>query len=83
MGAPTAAVLYEYLNVWELVQSVVLVPGMADRFVWRWTESGNYSASLAYRAFFVGMTSLAGAKFVWRATTPPKVKFFFWIALHG
>jgi hypothetical protein len=26
---------------------------------------------------------MLGAKDVWRTSTPPKVKFFFWLALHG
>jgi hypothetical protein len=26
---------------------------------------------------------MAGAKELWRANVPPKVKFFFWLALHG
>lgn len=29
------------------------------------------------------MTSLRGAKEVWRAQVPPKVKFFFWVTIHG
>ncbi|XP_066342265.1 uncharacterized protein [Miscanthus floridulus] len=29
------------------------------------------------------MTTLAGAKQLWKAAVPPKVKFFFWQALHG
>jgi hypothetical protein len=31
----------------------------------------------------VGWASLAGAKVLWRAHALPKVKFFFWLALHG
>ena len=54
-----------------------------DRFIWKWTGNGEYTASSAYRAFFIGMTLLVGAKDVWRASVPPKVKFFFWLALHG
>ena len=81
-GAPTAAVLCDYVTVWDMVDSVVLVPHTADRFIWKWSETGNYTASSAYQAFFTGMTSLVGAKHVWRAATPPKVKFFFWLALH-
>jgi len=50
-GATTAAVLCES-------------PRVADRYIWKWTPSGNYSASSAYRAFFFGMTSLLGAMFV-------------------
>lgn len=29
------------------------------------------------------MRSLVGAKYLWRSSAPPKIKFFFWIALHG
>jgi hypothetical protein len=29
------------------------------------------------------MMTLVGAKHVWRSTVLPKVKFFFWLALHG
>ena len=29
------------------------------------------------------MSSLLGAKELWRASAPPKVKLFFWLALHG
>jgi hypothetical protein len=39
--------------------------------------------SSAYRSFFIGMSSLLGAKELWKASALPKVKFFFWLALHG
>jgi len=65
------------------LETFQLSPHTSDRFIWKWTASGTYNASSAYRAFFIGMTSLPGAKFVWRAAVPPKVKFFFWLALHG
>jgi hypothetical protein len=54
-----------------------------DRFVWRWTADGKYSVRSAYRTYFTGWTTMAGAKEIWRAPVPPKVKFFFWIVLHG
>lgn len=56
---------------------------MPDRFVWKWIADGVYTTSSAYRAFFIGSAALPGARLVWRAATPPKVKFFFWLALHG
>lgn len=34
-------------------------------------------------SLIIGMTFLQGAMEVWRAAVPPKVKFFFWLALHG
>jgi hypothetical protein len=54
-----------------------------DRFVWHWTADGQYSVHSTYRAYFVGWTSMAGAVGLWRAAAPLKVKYFFWIALHG
>jgi hypothetical protein len=54
----------------------------SDRFIWRWTTDGTYSASSAYRAFFVGMATLRGAKELWKVRAPPKCKFFFWLLLH-
>lgn len=76
-------VLCEYVMPWEKIEDIQSQPLQSDRFVWRWTESGQYSASSAYRSFFVGMSSLLGAKDIWRSTVPPKVKFFFWLAIHG
>jgi hypothetical protein len=82
-GAPTAVVLTEYLMLWELLEDIQLQPGVPDRLIWKWSAGGEYSSSSAYRAFFVGRMPLLGAKEIWRASAPPKVKFFFWLALHG
>ena len=82
-GAPTAPVLCDYVLLWEKLERVHLQPMVSDRFVWKWTGDGNYSASLAYRSFFLGRTLLVGAEHLWHAHAPPKVKFFFWVALHG
>ena len=54
-----------------------------DHNVDRRTGDGKYSASSAYRSFFFGRTLLIGAKHLWHEHAPPKVKFFFWIGLHG
>lgn len=66
-GAPIVPVLCDYIQVWEAAENIILNQFEADRFIWRWTANGEYSASLAYRSFFIGMTSLQGAKEVWRA----------------
>jgi hypothetical protein len=78
-----APVLYEYIEFWDRLESVQLRPLVNDWFVWRWTRDGPYSVSSAYRSFFIGMSSLLGAKELWKASALPKVKFFFWLALHG
>ncbi|WVZ68209.1 hypothetical protein U9M48_017172 [Paspalum notatum var. saurae] len=53
-----------------------------DNFCWRWTPDHQYSAASAYKSCFVGSTLLAGAKVVWKARVPPRVKFFAWLALQ-
>lgn len=83
VGAPTAPVLYDYVFLWEKIEYVQLQTAVPDRFVWRWTADVKYSASSAYRSFFTRMSSLIGARELWKAKVPPKVMFFFWIALHG
>jgi hypothetical protein len=64
------------------LQDVVLQLLQADRFVWKWSSDGKYSASSAYRAFFNGSAALLGAREIWQTKVPPKVKFFFWLVLH-
>jgi hypothetical protein len=66
-----------------MLHDVQLRPSEADRFVWRWTVDGKYSVRSVYVAYFMGWTRMAGAKELWHAVVPPKVKFFFWLALHG
>lgn len=81
-GPPTMAVLCEYVDLWAKMESVQLRLLVQDRFVWRWTQDGVYSASSAYHSF-LGMTSMLGAKALWKASAPPKVQLFFWLLLHG
>jgi len=75
-GAPTAPLLCDYVLLWEKLEHVHLQLMVSDRFVWKWTGDGYYSASLAYRSFFIGRTLLVGAEHLWHAHAPPKVKFF-------
>jgi hypothetical protein len=82
-GALTATVLSEFVQLWTRLQDVQLRPLESDRFVWRWSTDGQYSIRSVYRAYFVGWTAMAGAKELWHAVVPPKVKFFFWMVLHG
>jgi hypothetical protein len=75
-------VLCDYVLLWEKLEHVQLQPVMPDRFLWKWTADGAYSVSSAYRSFFIGRSMLVGAKHLWHADAPPKVRFF-WVALHG
>ena len=83
VGALTVQVLCQYLKVWEIARDTVLDQTRSDRFVWKWSADGKYSASSTYRAFFAGSTVLLGARELWKTRAPPKVKFFRWLAFHG
>lgn len=64
------------------MQGVVLQPALEDRITWRWSPAATYSAQSAYRMFFVGSTRFAGARPIWKAWAPLKVKFFVWLAIR-
>lgn len=83
IGAPMAQVLCEYVLLWEKLEVIQLSPLESDRLIWKWSENGAYTALSAYRAYFTRMTALVGAKHLWKSAVPPKVNFFFWLALHG
>jgi len=82
VGATTTQVILQYLQVWNIAESVQLDPLSVDRFVWKWSPDGNYSASSTYRAFFHGSAAMLGARELWKTKAPPKVKFFVWLMLH-
>jgi len=58
------AVLSEYLDVWDLVQEVVLQPDVEDIHNWRFVASGHFTTSLAYEALFNGSIYFAAGKLI-------------------
>jgi hypothetical protein len=57
-GAHIVPVLCEYIDFWAKLEVLHLQLLVSDRFIWRWMPDGTYSASSAYRSFFLGMSSL-------------------------
>jgi hypothetical protein len=76
-------VTLQYLQLWEIVQGVVTTPSVPDAVVWRWSSNRHYSAASAYDTMFIGAAAPFGASLIWNSRAPPKVRFFFWLALHG
>jgi hypothetical protein len=50
------AVLSEFLDIWDLIQEVVLQPDTEDVHKWRFEASGKFSTKSSYEAFFNGST---------------------------
>lgn len=82
-GGLTGPVLLDYLKVWELTDNIQLDVGQPDSVRWIWTVDGVYSATSAYRSLFLGSSRPLSAKQLWKVRASPKVKHFFWLALHG
>jgi len=81
-GATSATFITQFLRVWEMVDGTQLQQDVPDKLVWNLTTDGVYSSSSAYRAFFHGRVQMLGAAELWATAAPPKVKIFFWLALH-
>jgi len=80
--AQTVQVFLRYLDLWERVRGAQLVTGVPDSVIWRWSADHKYSAASTYGAMFIGSTSPFGTKLIWETRAPPKVRFFFWLALR-
>ena len=81
-GAATLRMMVEIAALCDLLDQVVL-SAEPDTFSWSLSESGEYSAASAYGAMFFGSVALPGAKLVWKTAAPPRVRYFFWLTLHG
>jgi hypothetical protein len=75
-------VVVEYLRLWDYLQNFHMSEQL-DRFIWKWSSTGEFSSSSAYWAVFLGRTSLAGADRIWKVQAPGRCCFFGWLVLHG
>jgi hypothetical protein len=82
-GSLSVLGLYQYATLWAQLQTLTLDAAAADKFSWKWTVDKQYTASSAYRAFFVGQASILGAIETHETTAPPTSKFLVWLALLG
>jgi hypothetical protein len=63
---PSIPAIVEYLDISDILQ-VIYLNKDADRFTWKLTMAGKYSAKSAYLAFFMGRTRKLAAKELWSA----------------
>jgi hypothetical protein len=79
-GVLDAQVLMEYLQLWDVLETVSLAPGVSDQHLWTPSTSGQYSSRSAYQRFFIGSIAFEPAHRIWKSWAPPKCKFFLWLA---
>jgi hypothetical protein len=82
-GALTVQVLYEYLQIWDAVNGIVLQQDIPDHYNWKLTKSGIYSSKSAYAAFFEGSIKIGSWRRIWKSWAPLRCKFFIWLVLHN
>jgi len=80
-GALTVQVLMEYLQVWDLLDGVILQQGVPDQFRWKLNQLGSYSSKIAYDACFVGSIRFPPWRRIWKSWAPLHCKFFLWLAI--
>jgi hypothetical protein len=82
-GGLSVTILVEYLQLWNLVDGVVLQPDIADQHIWRLSAHGTYCNKSAYDALFVGSIPFGPWWRVWKTWAPLRCKFFVWLAIKN
>lgn len=81
-GRADGEVILQFLELWDQLLEVRLLPTVSDSIIWRWSSDRKYSAASAYGAMFIGAAAPFGANLIWKTRAPSRVRFFFWLALH-
>jgi hypothetical protein len=81
-GVVTIKIIVEYIQLWELLLDIQLKPEVEDTHFWRLSASGKYSAKSRYGHLFMGVTRFKPCERIWMSWTPPKYRFFLWLAAH-
>jgi hypothetical protein len=82
-GHYSVVVLAEFLDIWDLVQEILLQPEVEDVHKWRFEASGQFSTKSAYEALFHGAINFEPSKQIWSTWAPRKCKFFLWLVAHN
>jgi hypothetical protein len=69
-GEISVQALMEYLELWDILEGMVLQEGIPDRRIWRLSASGEYTAKSTYDAFFEGTLSFDPYERIWKSWAP-------------
>jgi hypothetical protein len=82
-GALTLQVLFEFMELHQVLDQIELRPGVSDVHLWRLAASGQFSTKSAYTAMFQGAMLFEPAERVWGTWAPNKCRFFIWSVEHN
>jgi hypothetical protein len=74
--------LVEFVELWSLIKEVHLIEGSKYAITWKFNNSEEYTASLAFKAQSEGMVNSFLMEAVWKNWMPPRCKLFVWLILH-
>jgi len=71
-GIGTTA-LFQYHDLWDILNGVELNEEIPDRHIWRFSSSGKYSAKSAYDMLFQGAIPFEPFERIWKScpSLPP------------
>ena len=75
--------LFQYLDLWDILNGVELNEKIPDKHIWRLSTSGQYTAKSAYDALFQGAIFFEPYERIWKSWAPAKCKFFMWLVTHN
>ena len=67
--------LFQYLDLWDILNSVELNENFPDKHVWRLSPLGQYTAKSAYDTLFHGAISFEPCERIWKSWAPPNADF--------
>ncbi|WVZ74607.1 LOW QUALITY PROTEIN: hypothetical protein U9M48_022769 [Paspalum notatum var. saurae] len=67
LGILTARHLIEYVQLWRATQYLLLRPNNEDTVTWKFTPTGEYSSSSAYKAQFIGSIKTNFKDLIWQS----------------
>jgi len=81
-GPASMQMLLDISRICDLLEEVQLSLE-PDTFCWTPSPDQRFSSASAYGAMFFGSSTVFGAKFIWKTPAPPRVRFFYWLAMHN
>jgi len=82
-GETCMTALFQYLELWDIMNSVELNDNIPDKHIWRLSSSGQYTTKSVYDTLFQGAISFELFEIIWKSWAPPKCRFFMWLVAHN
>lgn len=82
-GAVIVQVMLEYLDIWDMIDNMVLQPNVPGQHTWKLSSLGKYSSKSTYEAMFVGTIKVSPWKLIWKSWVPSNCKLFMWLAINN